>query len=79
LTIFTRREYRPGMTVIEFVAALGGNRPAAAIFGVRESAVCNWKAANAMPYRLHLRALKLAAERGISFDPEKTGKRRKAA
>jgi hypothetical protein len=70
----------PRMTVTEFIAALGGNSSAAAAFGVGASAVCNWKATNRMPARLHLKALRLAAERGLSFDPEApVKKRRKAA
>lgn len=67
------------MTVSEFIAAIGGNSSAAAAFGVGASAVCNWKAANRMPDRLHLKALRLAAEKGLSFDPEAPVKKRKAA
>ena len=60
------------MTVPEFIDALGGNRAAAGLFGVTQPAVCNWKAAGALPARLHLKALRIAAERGIAFDPERS-------
>lgn len=60
----------PVMNICEFVDALGGNADAAAVFGVTAPAVCNWKAANRLPERLHLKALRIAAKRGIAFDPE---------
>lgn len=58
------------MTVSEFIQAIGGNKAAAIAFGVTCPAVCNWKAANRLPDRLHLRALRLASSRGIAFNPE---------
>ena len=66
------------MTVSEFIAAIGGNPSAARLFGVTRPAVCNWKAANRLPDRLHLKALKLAAERKLRFDPESPAQARKA-
>lgn len=58
------------MTVHEFIEKLGGNNAAADMFGVGRTAVCNWKTWGKLPKRLHLRAFKLARERGLDFDPE---------
>ena len=66
------------MDVSAFIAALGGTSKAALVFGVSAPAVSNWKAANAMPARLHLKALRIASERGIAFNPEAPGKARAA-
>jgi hypothetical protein len=65
------------MTVSDFIAALGGNIPAAKLFRVTRPAVCNWKAANRLPARLHLRAHLIADERRIRFDPERPTRMRK--
>jgi hypothetical protein len=68
------------MNVSEFIDALGGTCAAARIFRVTPPAVSNWKKANALPARLHLRAIREAASRGIAFDPEAPNKaKRKAA
>jgi hypothetical protein len=58
------------MNVRDFIAALGGTRSAALVFGVGRTAVHNWTAWNRLPARLHLRAAKLAATLGIPFDPD---------
>lgn len=58
------------MNVADFIAAIGGNAQAAKIFGVGRTAVCNWKAWDRIPPRLHLRALRLAQRLGIPFDPD---------
>ena len=65
------------MTVSDFIEALGGNAAAAALFGVTKPAVCNWKAWNRVPPRLHLRALREASARGLAFNPEAPAKLRK--
>ena len=65
------------MTVSDFIAALGGNITAAKLFAVTRPAVCNWKAANKLPARLHLRAHRIADERRIRFDPERPTRVRK--
>ncbi|BBK37719.1 hypothetical protein STAQ_27970 [Allostella sp. ATCC 35155] len=57
------------MTLSEFIDALGGTAKVAEIFGVGPSAVSNWKAWGRLPDRLHLRAARLAADRGLDFDP----------
>jgi len=68
-----------GMTVSDFIDDLGGTFAAARIFRVTPPAVSNWKAANAMPARLHLRAIREAASRGIAFDPEAPTKAKRRA
>jgi hypothetical protein len=62
-----------------FIDDLGGTFAAARIFRVTPPAVSNWKAANAMPARLHLRAIREAASRGIAFDPEAPTKAKRRA
>jgi hypothetical protein len=59
------------MTVSDFIAELGGNLAAAKLFKVTRPAVCNWKAANKLPARLHLRAHLIAGEKRIRFDPQR--------
>ena len=67
------------MTVDEFIEALGGTFAAARIFKVTPPAVSNWRAAGALPARLHLKALRVASARGFAFDPEKPDKKRAVA
>lgn len=66
------------MTVSDFIAALGGNLEAAKLFKVTRPAVCNWKASNKLPARLHLLAHLIADERRIRFDPERPTRSRRA-
>lgn len=68
LTAFTRHEYTPSMTASEIIDQLGGNRDVAAMFGVKSSAVSNWRALDRFPERLHYRLAKECANRGISLD-----------
>lgn len=56
-------------TLPEVIALLGGNKGVAEIFGVRSSAVSNWRAAGRFPERLHLQVDRLCKERGIDYDP----------
>jgi len=65
-----------GMTLREFIAALGGADKAATLFGIGRTAVQNWLAAGRMPARWHYRAARLAAERRLSFDPEAVAEER---
>ena len=70
------------MEVADVVKALGGNKAVAEFFGVRSSAVSNWKRDNAFPPRLHLKILKFAEERGVALeagdlDPELSTTRRR--
>lgn len=58
------------MTLREFIDALGGAVMAGEVFGVGRTAVQNWLAAGRMPARWHYRAARLAAQRGLAFDPE---------
>lgn len=67
------------MTIDEWVEALGGNRVVAALFGVGQSAVSNWRSWNKLPPSRHLRALRISAERGIAFDPERVSRKRARA
>ena len=67
------------LTVGGFIDELGGNQATALIFGVGASAVSNWRAANALPARLHLRALRIAQERALAFDPERPASIERAA
>jgi len=64
------------MTVGEFIEALGGTQKAAALFGVKSTAVSNWRVWNRLPQRLHLRALREAHDRGLPFDPERPSPKR---
>lgn len=57
------------MTASDVIDALGGNRVVAAIFGVRSSAVSNWRAQNRFPPRLHYRLAKECEAQGIKVDP----------
>ena len=70
LTAFMEREYAVDMDVRQFITELGGTSEAAKIFGVTPPAVSNWKAVNRLPDRLHLRALRVADEKKLEFDPE---------
>ena len=67
------------MDVSGFIDELGGTTKAASIFGVLPSAVSNWRAWNKLPARLHLKAVRVAAERKIAFDPEAPGKQKRRA
>lgn len=58
------------MVLAEFIKALGGPAEAARLFGIGRTAVQNWLAAGRIPARWHLRALRIAEERGLAFDPE---------
>lgn len=66
------------MTVTQFIEQLGGNRAAAKIFAVGETAVCNWKRENRVPAKLHLRIVRMCKERQMAFNPEKPAKKRAA-
>lgn len=57
------------MTLAEFIAALGGNDAVAKLFDVERTTPYTW-IKRGLPTRFHLRALRLAQERGLSFDPE---------
>lgn len=57
------------MTLNQFIDALGGTNSAATLFGVGPSAVSNWRAAGRLPDRLHLKALRVAEDRQLDFDP----------
>lgn len=57
------------MTASELIDKLGGNRSVAALFGVRSSAVSNWRAFDRFPARLHYRLAKECEARGIEIDP----------
>ena len=67
------------MDVSGFIDELGGTTKAATIFGVLPSAVSNWRAWNKLPARLHLKAVRVAAERKIAFDPEAPSKQKRRA
>jgi hypothetical protein len=54
-------------TIDAFLAAFGGPKAVAKVFGVGQSAVANWRAKGMLPARLHGRALRLAAERGLEL------------
>tara|TARA_R100001244_G_scaffold2541_1_gene3934 strand:- start:10680 stop:10886 length:207 start_codon:yes stop_codon:yes gene_type:complete len=58
------------MDVSAIIAALGGNKAVADLFGVLPSAVSNWKAAGRFPDRLHLRVFLECQSRGVSVPPE---------
>lgn len=54
-----------------FIDALGGTAKTAKLFGVSMAAVSNWRKSRELPARLHLRAVRVANEHGIAFDPER--------
>ena len=56
------------MTASDLIDTLGGNRKVAALFGVRSSAVSNWRALGRFPARLHYRISKVCEERGVEVD-----------
>ena len=60
----------PGMTVSDVIDAMGGYKAVAALFGVGPSAVCNWKAANRFPDRLHYRVMLECRRRRIKITDE---------
>lgn len=55
------------MTVTELTDKFGGTGETAKIFGVKSSAVSNWRTWNRFPPRLHLRVLREAEGRGIEL------------
>ncbi len=55
-------------TTSDVIDALGGNRIVAQIFGVRSSAVSNWRASDRFPARLHYRLAKECEVRGVRLD-----------
>lgn len=57
-------------TMDEFVDLFGGADATAKAFGVGVTAVSNWKAWGRLPSRLHLRAVRLAAQRGMTIAEE---------
>lgn len=59
-----------GMTVSDVIEALGGTSAAAKMFGVRPSAVSNWKSFGRFPDRVHHRVFLECQSRGIDLPPE---------
>lgn len=57
------------MQVSDVIAAMGGNKAVAELFGVGVTAVSNWRKWNRFPPRLHLRVLRECEARGLEFDP----------
>ena len=57
------------MSVAQFIRALGGVVSAAERFGVSRTTPYSWLA-RGLPARFHVRAIRIAAELGIDFDPE---------
>lgn len=55
-------------TMDELIDVFGGADATAKAFGVGVTAVSNWKAWGRLPSRLHLRAVRLAAQRGLTID-----------
>ena len=61
------------MTASDLIDTLGGTSKVAALFGVRSSAVSNWRALNRFPARLHYRISKVCDERSITVDERMFG------
>ncbi len=53
------------LTASELIDLLGGNKAVADRFGVKSSAVSNWRASNRFPPRLHYQLLRWCKERNI--------------
>lgn len=56
-------------TAIEAIDALGGTTKVATRFGVKPSAVSNWRAANRIPDRLHFRFAETCRRERINWLP----------
>ncbi len=63
------------LTVADVVGALGGNATVAALLGVGESSVCNYKAENRFPPKHHLTVARLCEAAGIDYDPAPASER----
>ena len=58
------------LTVSDAVERLGGTTKVAQIFGVVNSAVSNWRAANRIPGNWQLPFYRLCRKRRIPYDPQ---------
>lgn len=75
--ISTNNGYCSRMSVREWVEELGGIKVVAASFGLGYKAIHNWTMYNRIPSAYHLKAFRLSAAKGIAFDPERPGARKK--
>ena len=57
------------MTLIEFLAALGGTQQAARAFATTPQAISNWKRRQRLPAARQLQALQIARRKRLRFDP----------
>lgn len=57
------------MTLIDFLAALGGTQQAARAFATSPQAISNWKRRQRLPAARQLQALQIARKKRLRFDP----------
>ena len=57
------------MTLIDFLAALGGTLAAARAFATTPQAISNWKRRQRLPAARQLQALQIARKKRLRFDP----------
>jgi hypothetical protein len=57
------------MTLIDFLAALGGTQKAARAFATSPQAISNWKRRQRLPASRQLQALQIARKKRLRFDP----------
>jgi len=57
------------MTLIDFLAALGGTQQAARAFATTPQAISNWKRRQRLPAARQLQALQIARKKRLRFDP----------
>jgi hypothetical protein len=56
------------MTLVQFIAALGGTNAAARAFSTTPQTVSNWKRRQRLPAARQLQALQIARERSLRID-----------
>lgn len=61
------------MTENDLIDALGGSGAVGRLLGVSGPAVSNWKARGEIPARHHYRLYLICQERGIDWQPPKSG------
>jgi hypothetical protein len=58
------------MTIVRYIARLGGPAAAARLFCCSPQAVSNWIRRRAIPRSRHLEAVRIAERAGFDFNPE---------
>jgi len=58
------------MTIVRYIARLGGPAAAARLFCCSPQAISNWIRRRAIPRSRHLEAVRIAERAGFDFNPE---------